>query len=222
MQTNILDQFPTLRDLGEGPARLLADSASHVTLPSGTKIFEAGMACANYLLLASGRVRVQQISESGREIVLYRIGGGETCVLTTACLLAHEDYAAEAIAESEVSAYVVPQSSFDRLLAESPGFREFVFSAYASRLTDLMLLVEEVAFGHIDIRLAQRLLALQDALGTIGLTHQDLAVELGTAREVISRQLKEFERRGWIRRERGRIDLLDAAAMKQLIEDDRG
>ena len=216
IQETLLDRFPALRHL-EGPSLdLLEQSAIPITLPAGAKAFEAGMPCGNYLMLASGRVRVQQVSESGREIVLYRITGGESCVLTTACLLAHEDYAAEAIAETEVSALAVPQPCFDRLLAQSPRFRDFVFTAYASRLTDLLLLVEEVAFGHIDARLAERLLALQDPSGTLSLTHQDLAVELGTAREVVSRQLKEFERHGHVRRERGRIDILDPAALKRI------
>lgn len=215
-QGHLLDKFPALAHLEPAALRLLEQSAMPVTLPPGAKAFEAGMPCGNFLMIASGRVRVQQISETGREIVLYRISGGESCVLTTACLLAHEDYAAEAIAETEVTALAVPRSCFDRLLAESPGFRDSVFTAYASRLTDLLLLVEEVAFGHIDIRLAERLLALQDPPGTLSLTHQDLATELGTAREVVSRQLKEFERRGYVRRERGRIDILDAEALKEI------
>ena len=212
----LLGRFPALQQLEEHALRLLEQSAIPVTLPPGAKAFEAGMPCGNYLMVASGRVRVQQVSESGREIVLYRLAGGESCVLTTACLLAHEDYAAEAIAETEVSALAVPRACFDRLLAESPRFRDFVFAAYASRLTDLLLLVEEVAFGHIDARLAERLLELRDPSGRLTLTHQELAVELGTAREVISRQLKEFERHGWVRRERGRIEILDPAALKEI------
>ncbi len=217
-QGTLLDRFPALHHLEEQSLRLLEQSAIPVTLPAGAKAFEAGMPCGNYLMVASGRVRVQQLSESGREIVLYRLAGGESCVLTTACLLAHEDYAAEAIAETEVSALAVPRACFDRLLAESPRFRDFVFSAYASRLTDLLLLVEEVAFRHIDARLAERMLDLQDPPGTLSLTHQELAVELGTAREVVSRQLKEFERHGYVRRERGRIDIVDAAALKEIAD----
>ncbi len=215
---DLKERFPALQDLGETAYRVLADCASAVTMPPGSKAFEAGASCENYLVLGSGRVRVQQVTESGREIVLYRVGGGETCILTTACLLAHENYSAEAIAETEVSALVVPRACFERLLAESPPFRDFVFTAYAHRITDLMLLVQEVAFGHMDIRLAQRLLELSDAAAVVPMTHQDLAVELGTAREVVSRQLKEFERRGWVRLERGRIHILEIAALGDLAE----
>ena len=217
MRGDLPDRFPALRELETDSLRLLTRSARLITLPPGTKVFEAGMPCGNYLMVASGRVRVQQVSESGREIVLYRISGGESCVLTTACLLAHEDYAAEAIAETEISALVVPRACFDQLLADSLRFRDFVFTAYASRLTDLLLLVEEVAFGQVDARLAERLLDLRAPAGVVPLTHQDLAAELGTAREVVSRQLKEFERRGYIRRERGRIDILDAEGLRALV-----
>ncbi len=215
-QEALLERIPALQQLEGHALELLQRSAVPVTLPPGAKAFEIGMPCGNYLMVASGRVRVQQLSETGREIVLYRLAGGESCVLTTACLLAHEDYAAEAIAETEVTALAVPRACFDALLAESPRFRDFVFSAYASRLTDLLLLVEEVAFGHVDARLAERLLDLSDASGALTLTHQDLAVELGTAREVISRQLKEFERHGYVRRERGRIEIVDAPALREI------
>jgi len=216
MNSDLLGRFPVLRNL-ENPAIGILDQSSRVVrLPPGAKAFESGMQCDNYLMVASGRIRVQQVSESGREIVLYRIGDGESCVLTTACLLAHERYSAEAITETEVSALVVPRISFERLVAESQRFRDFVFMAYASRITDLMLLVEEIAFGHIDIRLAQRLLELTDRVDSLSLTHHELSVELGTAREVISRQLKEFERRGWIRLERGRIVIRDRGAVSNL------
>ena len=91
-----------------------------------------------------------------------------------------------------------------------------MFSAYASRLTDLLLLVEEWRSAISTPALAERMLDLQDPSGTLSLTHQELAVELGTAREVVSRQLKEFERHGYVRRERGRIDILDAAALREI------
>ena len=221
IETPVADRFPALRELEPEALRLLQRDARPVVLPPGAKAFQAGMPCGNYLMISSGRVRVQQVSESGREIVLYRIGDGETCVLTTACLLAHEDYAAEAVAETEVHALAVPRSCFDELVGRSPRFRDLVFRAYASRLTDLLLLVEEVAFGHVDSRLAERLLALQGPDAALSLTHQDLAAELGTAREVVSRQLKEFERRGLVRRERGRIDILDAEALKAIADRER-
>jgi CRP/FNR family transcriptional regulator len=110
----------------------------------------------------------------------------------------------------------VPRHVFDRLISESEDFRRFVFSAYSKRITDLFVVIEEVAFKRIDIRLAQRLLELKDNTDKIRATHQNLAVELGSAREVISRQLQEFQRRGWVKANRGEIDILAADQLETL------
>lgn len=219
MTVNWTKDFPSLELLGDEVAAQLQATARLVTLPAGAKAFEAGGACEHYLLVARGTVRVQQIAESGREIVLYRVGGGETCVLTTAGLLAHQPYAAEGIAETEVEAAMLPRPVFNGLLGQSSVFRDFVFSSYATRLTDLLLLVEEVAFRRIDVRLAERLLDRRDAADLVSMTHHDLAVELGSVREVVSRQLKEFERRGWVTLERGSISVTDINSLEKLVQE---
>ncbi|WP_415404784.1 Crp/Fnr family transcriptional regulator [Tateyamaria sp. SN3-11] len=182
----------------------------------GTVIFGPGKPAENLLLLISGTVRVQQLSEAGREIVLYRVHAGESCVLTTACLLAFEDYSAEGVAETDIEAVMIPRDAFDEMMGRSKEFRAFVFEAYSKRITDLFLVIEEIAFKRMDIRVAQKLLELKDAASTLHFTHQQLAVELGTAREVISRQLKEFERRGWLVLNRGEIELRDIGAIERL------
>jgi CRP/FNR family transcriptional regulator, anaerobic regulatory protein len=217
----MLDYFPSLATLGPKALEIFERSSRLAVLPAGTKVFEAGAPCNDFLMVAEGRVRVQQLSAEGREIVLYRVKGAESCILTTACLLAHEDYAAEAVTETAVTGLLLSRSGFDLLLAESAEFRQLVFTSFASRLADLMHLVEDVAFGHVDIRLAQRLLALADDSGIVEQTHQGLAVELGTAREVISRQIKEFERRGHVDLERGRIVLRDRQALATLARSSR-
>ncbi len=149
--------------------------------------------------------------------MLYRVEAGQSCVLTTACILAEEAYNAEGVAETALTVVNLPKASFDRLAAEEPAFRKFVFSAYSRRLIDLLRVVDEVAFGRIDLRLAERLLKLAEEGTELVITHQELASELGTAREVISRQLTEFQRRGWISLRRGRISLTDVSALKTLI-----
>lgn len=168
------------------------------------------------LFLLAGSVRVQQQSESGREIVLYRIQPGESCVLTTACLLGHDDYSAEDIADTVLRAAAIPRPVFDEFVATSAEFRTFAFQAFATRITDLFLMIDEVAFQRIDVRLAQKLRELENDEGTVIATHQELSIELGTAREVVSRQLQEFQRRGWIGQSRGAIVLKDAAALADL------
>lgn len=187
-----------------------------VRLPAGSTVFAAGQEAANLLFVLSGTVRVSQTSESGREVVLYRVEAGESCIMTAACLMGDAPYLAEGIAETEVEAVAIPRAVFDDLAARSAAFRAFVFAAYAQRMLDLFQIVDEVAFGRVDIRLAQRLIALARGADELHITHQQLAAELGTAREVISRQLQDFQRRGWITQARGVISLADPAALAGL------
>lgn len=217
-----LRSFPALASLDEPARRILRDAARVVTVPQGTAVFSEGDACRSYMLVLDGSVRVQKVSEGGREIVLYRVEAGQSCVLTTSCLLTQGDYSAEGVAETEVQAVVLSHAAFQQLLAQSAAFRQFVFSSYAVRLADLLMLIEEVAFGRVDVRLAQLLCERAGADGVVRGTHHEVAVELGSAREVISRQLKDFERRGWVALHRGRIEVKARQALRELARRDRG
>jgi CRP/FNR family transcriptional regulator len=218
MDTSWIDQFPDLALLPEADRAILTERSGSVALPAGTVVFAPGKPAENFLLVRDGTVRVQQVSESGREIVLYRVSGGESCIMTTACLLSDDLYAAEGVTETDVQAVAVPKSAFEEALARSPGFRRAVFSSYAQRMSDLMHVVEDVAFQRLDKRLAQCLLRRADATGVVSATHQELASELGSAREVIGRMLKELERRGWLTAVRGRITLTDRDALSRAAE----
>ncbi len=213
---NWISQFKGLAGLETDLRRSLVENSRVQSVPEGTTIFGPGKAPESLLLLLRGTVRVQQVSETGREIVLYRVSAGESCVLTTACLLAYEDYSAEAIAETDLEAVAIPRSTFEDLIARSATFRRFVFTAYSTRIASLFRLIDEVAFARIDIRLAQRILALADTADHLSATHQQLANELGSAREVVSRQLQEFQRRGWIGTSRGHLAIQDRQALEAL------
>ena len=213
-----LQRFQGLDSLAAPIKARLTHDSKIVAVPQGTVIFGPGKAPENMLLLLDGVVRVHQTSESGREIVLYRVAAGESCVLTTACLLAYEDYQAEGVAETDVTAVAIPRRVFDLLIADSEAFRRFVFSAYSRRITNLFTIIEEVAFQRMDIRLAQKLLAMADEAGQIKATHQIMAAELGTAREVVSRLLQEFQRRGEVEIGRGEIRIRKPDALKALAE----
>lgn len=216
MNTEIASCFPQFAHLDPDSARTLENSARMVAIPAGTVMFQDGAECSSYVLVLEGSIRVQKVSENGREIVLYRVESGQSCVLTTNCLIAREDYSAEGIAETEIKALILPAATFRTLLGKSEPFRDFVFSAYAARIADLLMLIEEVAFGRIDVRLGGWLRQHADAKAEIRATHQDIATELGTAREVVSRQLKEFERRGWVVLHRGRIEVKDRDGLGSL------
>lgn len=186
----------------------------------GYQVFGPENVPYSLIFLYDGTIRVSQTSGNGRDIVLYRVDAGESCVLTTACMLAEEAYNAEGIAETDIQVVVLPKMSFDRLVAEEPAFRSFVFAAYSRRLIDLLRVVDDVAFGRIDVRLAERLVVLAGSDKEISATHQDIASELGTAREVISRVLHDFQKRGLIVQSRGRITLSDKPALRAIAESD--
>jgi len=213
-----VEQFPGLSRLDPDIKALLVARSEIQTHDAGALIFGPGRSPENMLFLLDGTLRVQQVSESGHEIVLYRIHAGQSCVLTTACLLAYDNYAAEGIAEAAVTLAAVPRAVFDELVASSKPFRDFVLAAFSKRITGLFEMIDQVAFQRLDVRLADRLIALAGAQDSIAVTHQKLASELGTAREVISRQLQEFQRRDWIAQSRGKVTLVDRGALQTLAD----
>ncbi len=208
-------QVPMLAAVEPGVLRKAGASAQVVSLPAGQTVFEPGSACRNYIVVLDGAVKVRLLAASGREIVLYRVTGGETCVLTTSCLIQGTDYDAEAVTETPVTALLIPKAAFDDMMNDSGPFRRFIFSSFSTRLNELLGLVNEVAFGHIDKRLAAWLLARATG-GQVEVTHQAIAAELGTAREVVSRLLKELERRGLVALTRGEITITDEMGLRQL------
>ncbi len=208
--------FPALQSITDPCWLAAVKAAREVALATGTTVFRDGDPCRSYLLVLEGSVRVQKVSENGKEIVLYRVEAGQSCILTTSCLLADDDYLAEAITETEVTAVAIPAHHFHNALSHSAEFRKFVFHSYGRRIATLMALVEALAFGRMDARLAHRLLDIKQTRGEISVTHYELAADLGTAREVISRLLKDFERHGWIKLHRGRIEILDPQALRRV------
>jgi CRP/FNR family transcriptional regulator len=216
MASGWIDFFPDLARLDPAVRNEFELITRPVQLPAGHVAFRAGEECSNYLLVIDGCIRVQMTGESGREIVLYRVEPGQSCVLTTVCLIAMERYAAEGIVETPVRAVAVPAAAFRGLFDRSPALRQFVFAGYGTRIADLMRIVQEIAFDSMEARLARTLLKLGRSGGTVGATHQVLAQEIGTAREVVTRQLKEFEARGMVKLARGRIEILQSGALARL------
>ena len=192
------------------PPRLKREAATALplmALPVGKVIFSPGDSCNGLPLVVSGSVKVQMTGVSGNRIVLYRMGADDICTLSIGCLMSGHGYRAEAVIEESAEAIMVPRRLFDQMMADSAEFRAGIMASYGRRLDDLMLLVEEVAFRRMDERLEQWL-AARASNGTIAITHQELADELGTAREVVSRLLKELERQDRVVLARGRIQCL--------------
>lgn len=206
--------FPALRALKPDHQTLLTQKATFPELEGGAVAYHQGWDCPNYVMCLSGGTRSFKISASGRELLLYRVLPGSTCVFTTQCLLAGGTFPAESIAEAPTRFAALPSATFHQLMGISAEFRRFVLDDYSLLLTNILSLVDEVAFSNLDQRLAQRLLADADAQGLVMKTHQQLADDVASVREVISRHLSEWEKSGFIRTARGSIAILDRAALE--------
>jgi len=191
----------------------LLDEAQLLKVPAGSVLFDANQPCRGFPLVLEGAVRVVMNAPNGREIQLYRVDPGQGCILSGGCLLGHSDYAARGVADEDVTLLHLPPEAFNALLLEHEPFRRFVFGMYGERLAEVMTLVEEVAFRRLDERLAQLLIHRGPVLEA---THQKLADELGSVREIVSRLLRSFEQRGWVKLERERVTVTDPKALAGL------
>jgi len=212
--TRVLKRYPGL----SGPAPSLHEflaQATIVQIPAGTVVFKKGDPCENFLLLLDGTLRVQVSSDHGRELTLYRMLPGQSCAITTACLFRGDPYPAEAVAERELRGVVMPRAEFEAALVGSEGFRRFIFDGFARRMNDVVARIESVVLRSVDERLAEVLLASHDQV-LPGLSQRQIAADIGTAREVVSRRLKALAEQGLIHVNRGSIRIVEAEGLRAL------
>ena len=214
-QSRLLQLYPMLRELPASQFENLLSNAAVMQVSAGTIMFDENQSCQGFPLLLSGIIRVIKASPNGRELQLYRVCPGESCILTSSCLLGHTEYHARGIVEQEVELVVLPPATFRTMLSQYETFRDYIFSLFSERLTDLMQLVSAVAFQKLDQRLAALLIGKPNPMH---LTHQALADELGSVREIVSRLLKNFADQGWVRLGREQIEVVDASALRKLSE----
>lgn len=201
---------PPLRD------DVLSRQTMWLEVPAGTTLFEEQSPCQGFPMVLGGEVRVARGSAQGRSLELYRVGPGELCVVSASCLFGQQLLSAHGQTTAPTRLAVLSPAALDACCAHEP-FRRFVFGVFADRLADLMALAEAVAFQRLDQRLAAALLGHGEVLHT---SHQALADELGTVREMVTRLLRRFERSGWLALGRERIEIRDAAALRRLSAGD--
>ena len=199
--------FPVLSNSRDVLVKELLAQSRVQDVPAGSRLYAEGDACAAIAFVLDGEVRVYKISESGREITLYEIGQGETCILNASCILSGTSYPANAVTLAPARIMLIPSTVFRRLMEEHEELRAFVFSLLSQRLSTVMELVEEVAFGRMDGRLMDYLLE-KSGENRLETTHQNIANDLGTSREVVSRLLKDLERKGEVKLGHNEITLL--------------
>jgi CRP/FNR family transcriptional regulator, anaerobic regulatory protein len=212
-QTELVAAYPVLRFLSSSIWQVVVSEAKAVNLTAGYIAFDEESPCQSYLMVTSGRVRVIKPVSNGRELLLYRVQPGESCILTVSCLLGDCSYQARGIVETDLACVIVPRSVFLNMVEESPEFRTYIFRFFGERVTHLMELIEAVAFRKLDRRLAEFLLKKGPV---IEITHQKLAAELGSVREVVSRILEDLRSQGIVVLDRGQINVMDVQALEKL------
>lgn len=214
---SLLAAYPPLADLPEPLRREVEARAMPVECRDGTTLFTEGQHCGGLPLVLQGAVRVFKRSEAGRELVLYRVAPGETCILTSSCLLGGSDYSAEGVAEGALRLAIVPPDLFQRMIAESPGFRHFLFAVLSGRLADLMTQVERLAFHRLDRRIAEFLVERADAGHVcVAMTHQRIADEIGSVREMVTRTLGQLAEQGLVELSRAGVRIADLDGLRRL------
>lgn len=208
-----LSLFPALAGLDAQHLAFARNAVRFAELGTGGVAYREGSDCPNYVMCIEGGTRTFKTSSEGRELLIYKVGAGDTCVLTTQCLLGGGTFPAESVAESPTVLAALPSTAFHQLMSDSVAFRRFVLDDYSTLLGTIISLVDEIAFASLEQRLAGRLIAEADDQGFVAKTHQQLALDLGSVREVISRYLGEWERAGWIRTSRGLIEIVDRRAL---------
>jgi CRP/FNR family transcriptional regulator, anaerobic regulatory protein len=213
LAAQIAATFPTLAVAPAATLERIARASVHRQVPAGTVMFSERSPCSGFPFVLAGTIRVLQRYPNGRELQLYRVKPGESCLLSGSCLLGSADYDATGIAETDVELLILPPAEFHALMAEDETFRRHVFALFGERLSALMQVVEAVAYQKLDQRLAA-LLVGRTADGEIHTTHQALADELGSVREIVSRLLRSFEDRGWVELGRERVRIVDRPALE--------
>ena len=201
--------LPVFREANSQLAREFQQAAFLAKIPAGKDVFVEGDSVDAIALLISGVVRVYKIGETGREITLYRFGYGESCILTANAILSQKSFPAIATVEKEAEAVMIPADTFREWVKRYDPWREFVFGLLSERLFAVMSVVDEVVFQRMDRRVASLLLDRATSTHPVRVTHQEIAAELGSSREVISRILEDFAQKGMVEVGRGTVEILD-------------
>jgi CRP/FNR family transcriptional regulator, anaerobic regulatory protein len=211
----IVKFYPVIDELPASLQQAIQCDGLPVQAKPGRLAFDYGDRCSSFLLFVSGSVRVVKAIGQGREMLLYMIRPGDSCILTVSGILGNKPYPARGIWDDESVVYAISADLFNLLIAESTAFRTFIFRSFSEKISHLMELVDAMIWRPVASRLAQLLVDKGDQ-NTIHYSHQMLANELGTVREVVSRTLEEFERQGMVHLERMQISIQNREGLETI------
>jgi CRP/FNR family transcriptional regulator len=213
----ISESMPFLLTASPQLKRDFIDFTYYAKIPAGRQIFAEGDEVDGIVLLMSGVVRVYKLSVTGREITLYRFGEGESCIISADAILHHQSFPAIVTVEQDTEAVMIPAEIFSDWVRRYDPWREFVFNLFSQRMASMMEIVDEVAFQRMDRRVASFLLNHSKIQNPISITHQEIAKEIGSSREVISRLLEDFAQQEMISLSRGEIEVLDVGGLNTYL-----
>lgn len=209
--------FPFLTELNDAT---LNPSLLTKIIPKGMKVFDEGDRCGGVPFILNGVIRVSKFGKNGREITLYRLTSGDACQLTITSVLSNIAYPATAIVEEEAEVVLLSVQQFTEMMRYNSNLQHFVYKLLSDRFLEIMTLIDELIFRKIDERLIEFLLGNSRQNGDIiEMTHDEIAIELGTAREVISRVIKSLERAGYIQLSRGKVRVLSRKALEEKMSE---
>ena len=194
---------------------------NHVTktFTKGEFLTMEGDSCGYFPIVKSGIVRVYKLGENGQEFTLYRINPGESCILTISCILSNNQFPALAYIEEKCEVILVPSDTFNGWIEKYKLWNDYVFSYMSSILNKVISVVESLVFTRTDLRIADFLFKNSLKVGKeLNITHQSIANELGTAREVVSRILKNLEKEKILEISRRKITIIDLAKLRTKIK----
>lgn len=209
LRARVQNALPFLQQAGAVLEDLFYEHAEWMRMSAGQHLLMQEQSCEIFGFVLSGRARVYKMSACGREITLFRVEAGGSCILAASCILNDEPYPAFALAETDLEAVALPAHVFLSWVNKYPFWRDFVFQMMSERMGSVITLVEEVAFRRMDTRIAEYLSQACNGTKMIQTTHQKIAADLGTSREVVSRILKDFEHRGWVGLARNMVEVKD-------------
>lgn len=215
-KTRVLEKFRFYREAPPPLRERILEEGAFAALPAGVTFYREGETCEKFAVVGRGDIRVFKTAESGREMTLYHVQDGQPCLVNMLCILLGRPAMATAVVEGPTEAVVLNGAAFRGWVNEHAVVRGYVFETMAQRLVEVMTLAEQIAFGKMDRRVAGLLIQRFSGDSAFAATHEEIAVELGTAREVVSRLLKDFERMGAIAMARGRLELRNASLLRDV------
>ncbi|MDL2270098.1 Crp/Fnr family transcriptional regulator [Desulfosarcina sp. OttesenSCG-928-A07] len=209
--------FPFIAGLDPGLRQAFNNAYRLKSIKQGHQLSDSGTSCQFMMFVLAGCIKIFKLSPEGREITLFRVTPGECCIMSAACILSGKPFPAMAVAEEAVTAVALPGTTFIDLFSKSTVLRQYLMGMFADRFEAMAMLVEEVTFNRMDKRLAKFLIQNRRH-GKVETTHEAIALEMGTAREVVSRLLNDFQKKGYVRLSRGELSIESPDALLGLCE----